>query len=564
MISNDIKLRIEELFSQKKYEEVVKIVDESIETKDIPPGLFSLIGTCKILKKNRSEEELFSALDDFEKAYLKGNKSTQSLAGFSNFTLVCLKNIKINKQISPYLRKAKKYYYELEKIYEKNENFLTISLQLFSYFLDSNKEQDILEKLLSLNNKNKINISKYLFLSNYSYKWSQEEYLTQILKYSEFFPKYGVKKISRINYKNNKKINIGFLGKDFNKNHAITFFIKDLIKKLDTKKFQVHIFSVLKNLQIDKELEINSVKIYHVANLNNQELINLIQEKKIEILFDIMGYTWAERIEILNSRVSPIQISWLAYLNSIGFKNIDYMIADENLIKKDEEKFYSEKVIKLPEIWNAHSGFSHKRNFNKLPSLKNKHFHFGSFNNFKKISNEVVETWSKILKKVDNSKLILKSSQISDNEIIMNKFEKFKAHNQVTILNRSDFTDNLSHLKSYNNIDLAFDTFPYNGVTTTFEALWMNVPVLVLQGNNFLSRCGESIIKNANLNELIAKDRDDYVRKAIQLAENKDKLINIRENIYNKILGTPLFDTNKFTKNFSQILCNLREIAKYE
>lgn len=564
MISNDIKLRIEELFSQKKYEEVVKIVDESIETKDIPPGLFSLIGTCKILKKNRSEEELFSALDDFEKAYLKGNKSIHSLAGFSNFTLVCLKNIKINKQINSYLRKAKKYYYELEKIYEKNENFLTISLQLFYYFLDYNKELDILEKLLSLNNKNKINISKYLFLSNYSYKWSQEEYLTQILKYSEFFPKYNVKKISRINYNDNKKINIGFLGKDFNKNHPITFFIKDLIKKLDTKKFQVHIFSFLKNSQIDKELEINSVKIYHAATLNNQELINLIQEKKIEILFDIMGYTWAERIEILNSRVSPIQISWLAYLNSIGFKNIDYMIADENLIKKDEEKFYSEKIIKLPEIWNAHSGFSHKRNFNRLPSLKNNHFHFGSFNNFKKISNEVVETWSKILKKVDNSKLILKSSEISDNEIIMNKFEKFKAHNQVTILNRSDFPDNLSHLKSYINIDLAFDTFPYNGVTTTFEALWMNVPVLVLQGNNFLSRCGESIIKNANLNELIAKDRDDYVRKAIQLAENKDKLINIRENIYNKILATPLFDTNKFTKNFSEILCNLREIAEYE
>ncbi|MDB2652517.1 hypothetical protein N9Y53_03215 [Candidatus Pelagibacter bacterium] len=559
MISNDIKLQIEKLFSQKKYEEVIKIVDKSIETKDIPPGLFSLIGTCKILKKNRSEEELFFALDDFERAYLKGNKSVQSLAGFSNFTLTCLKNIKINKQISPYLIKAKKYYYELEKIYEKNENFLTISLQLFSYFLDYNKEQEILEKLLSLNSKNKINISKYLFLSNYTYKWSQEEYLTQILKYSEFFPKHNVKKISKINYKDNKKINIGFLGKDFNENHAIAFFIKDLIKKLDKKKFQVHIFSFLENLQIDKELKINSVKIYHVENLNNQELINLIQEQKIEILFDIMGYTWAERIEILNSRVSPIQISWLAYLNSIGFKNIDYMIADENLIKKDEEKFYSEKVIKLPEIWNAHSGFSYKRNFNKLPSLKNNHFHFGSFNNFKKISNEVVETWSKILKKLDNSKLILKSSEISDNEIIMNKFEKFKAHNQVIILNRSDFPDNLSHLKSYINIDLAFDTFPYNGVTTTFEALWMNVPVLVLQGNNFLSRCGESIIKNANLNELIAKDRDDYVHKAIQLAENKDKLTNIRENIYNKILATPLFDTNKFTKNFSKILFDLRK-----
>jgi protein O-GlcNAc transferase len=191
-------------------------------------------------------------------------------------------------------------------------------------------------------------------------------------------------------------------------------------------------------------------------------------------------------------------------------------------------------------------------------------FHFGSFNNFKKISDEVVETWSKILKEVDNSKLILKSSQNFHNETIMQKFEKFKVQNQIIILNRIDYPDQLSHLESYNNIDVAFDTFPYNGVATTFDVLWMNVPVLVLQGNNFLTRCGESILKNANLSELIAKDRDDYVRKAVQLVENKGKLINIRENIYNKILATPLFDTNKFTKNFSEILCNLKEIAEYE
>ena len=134
------------------------------------------------------------------------------------------------------MRKARKFYYELEKIYEKNENFLTISLQLFSYFLDYNKEQEILEKLLSLNSKNKINISKYLFLSNYSHKWSQEEYLTQILKYSEFFPKYNVKKISRINYKDNKKINIGLLE---NQKEIITLveWPEKIDNKIDNKDF---------------------------------------------------------------------------------------------------------------------------------------------------------------------------------------------------------------------------------------------------------------------------------------------------------------------------------------
>ena len=119
MISNEIKKQIEKLFSQKKYEEVLKIVDEFVEAKDIPPGLFYLLGTCKILKKNRSNEDLIFGLDYFEKSYLKGNKSIQSLAGYSNFTLVCLKNIKVNKQIRPYLQKAKKYYFELSKYWKK-------------------------------------------------------------------------------------------------------------------------------------------------------------------------------------------------------------------------------------------------------------------------------------------------------------------------------------------------------------------------------------------------------------------------------------------------------------
>jgi len=104
---------------------------------------------------------------------------------------------------------------------------------------------------------------------------------------------------------------------------------------------------------------------------------------------------------------------------------------------------------------------------------------------------------------------------------------------------------------------LALDTFPYNGVTTTFESLWMNVPVLVLKGFNFNSRCGESIMQNCGLEYFIAKDRNDYIEKALSLAGNKDQLISYRKNIYDNILKTPLFDSKKFTENFQNLLLSL-------
>ena len=144
--------------------------------------------------------------------------------------------------------------------------------------------------------------------------------------------------------------------------------------------------------------------------------------------------------------------------------------------------------------------------------------------------------------------------------MIIQFYEQFKkngVNHQIKILDRTNFKDKKDHLELYKQIDLALDTFPYNGVTTTFEALWMNVPVLVLKGFNFNSRCGESIVKNSGLDYFIAKDKNDYIEKALNLAENKDQLKNYRKNIYDNILSTPLFDSKKFTENFQNLLLSL-------
>ena len=264
---------------------------------------------------------------------------------------------------------------------------------------------------------------------------------------------------------------------------------------------------------------------FDLQEFNNQKISEIIQKKNIEILFDLVGYTNSKRIEIFNSRVAPIQISWLAYCNTTGFDTVDYMLADKNLIYENEFNLYSEKIITLPKIWNAHSGFNYERKFNELKSLKQKNFTFGSLNNFMKISDETIDTWSEILKKINNSTLILKSSNFCSEEILINKFKSNGVEDKIKILRKADFFKHQDHLNLYKKIDLCLDTFPYNGVTTTFEALWMNVPVIVLKGKNFVSRCGESIIKNSKNDYLIAKDIDEYIAKAVLLANDLAGLI---------------------------------------
>ena len=157
---------------------------------------------------------------------------------------------------------------------------------------------------------------------------------------------------------------------------------------------------------------------FDVGDFNNEKIVNIIQEQNVDILIDLIGFTNTNRLEIFNSRIAPIQISWLAYCNTTGLGTMDYLIADRNLIYDEEDNQYSEKIIKLPDIWNSHSGFEFDRNFCELPALSNKNFTFGSFNNFRKISDETIDVWSEILKRTENSLLILKSSEFCNDEIL--------------------------------------------------------------------------------------------------------------------------------------------------
>ena len=363
--------------------------------------------------------------------------------------------------------------------------------------------------------------------------------------------------LDKINFNKNKKIKIGFVSKDLYKNHPLSYFVSSIFKHYDKNLFEINVYSFAQNDNSDLKKDVS--KWYNLKNIKNQEVVKIIQLDKVQILIDLMGHTSGNRIEIFNSRICPTQISWLAYCNTLGFENVDYLITDKNLILKNEEKYYSEKILKLPNIWNSHSGFELNRNLNEPPCIHNKKIHFGSFNNFKKISDETVEVWSNILKSKKNSKLILKSSLEVDTYKLLNKFKKFGVNEQIEILHRNEYADIDHHLELYERIDIALDTFPYNGVTTTFEALWKGVPVITMFGYNFNSRCGASILKNANLENLIAVDKKDYISKVLYLSENFEELNKLRKKIFDEILKSPLFDNHTFAKDFYSLLLKVHK-----
>ncbi len=569
MISAAIKQQIEKLFSEKKYQEVIDISNEFINEKERPPGLSSMLGTCEFLKKNRSEEDIKSGLFYFEEAYLKGGNSIQGLNGIINYINGSLDAATKNYSFLKYIEKAETYYYKCEKYFSENPNFLIAAKELFKFQLNQVQAKKIIDKLIINKNVPIKEKTGAIFDKNYHYDWSQLEYTNQVKVNSLNFSKYQVKNLNKINLKNDNKINIGFVSGDFTDQHSIFYFLKDTFSNLDKNIFKIFLFSFNRGENSkwlgQKQIKSLADEFIDLDKYNNQESINIIQDKNVYILIDLMGFTLIDRLSIFNSRVSPVQMSWLASCNTNGFANIDYLIADENVIPKEEEHFYPEKIIKVSDIWNAHCGFEFERKQNKPPSENNEYFTFGSLNSFHKISDETIESWSEILNKCKNSKLLLKSSTFNCNrEKIIDKFDKFGVADKIVLDDARKYPYKDGHLNVYNKIDIALDTFPYNGVTTTFEALWMGVPVIVLKGFNFNSKCGYSIIKSSNFDDLIAYNTQEYVEKSVFYYENRNELSNLRNNVFKNILSTPLFQTKKFAKDFSQIMLRVINKSNYK
>lgn len=546
-------LAFRKLFFEKRYNELIFAIQTTLGEKQRTTPIQNLLGVCITLRSNKkSKEDLLWATKIFKQAYLNGNQTNDGLRSLVNFINTSVDsssfyNIEVN------FKEILRYFKEATLFFGDHEELILAVLRVYKYLNNSEMILFYLKLLIEKKNCKTSTICSYIYFNCFNKEKNQKFFFDQSKRLEYNTPKYDEKSLVKIHENKNDKIRLAFLSSDIVGRHSITYFLKTILLKYDKKKYQIFLF--LNNTKDDqttnffKEIVDRS---FNIKTLNDTDAINLIRKNKIDIIVDLMGITSENRIELFKNRLAPIQVSWLGYCNTTGLKNMDYIISDRNLIYPNEENLYTEKIIFLPEIWNCHSGFDLERKDNPLPFKNNKYISFGSFNNFNKINYNVVETWSKILKEVTNSRLILKSSIKKNTEELKELFKKNEVLGSVTLLERTSSYE--EHLNLYKKIDIALDTFPYNGVTTSFEAIWMNVPVLTMKGFNFNSRCGESINKNIGINYLIAKDENEYVDKAIELSKDIEKLTSIRNKIFNELNSSSLFDKNKFSFGFFKSL----------
>ena len=543
---NDVKLiKVKKLLKENFFDETIVFIESNFSNIEKTSEILNILGFCKLRKKNSNNFDLLSAIENFRASYLKEKNTNQGVESLLNF-------IASSNKANQY-KDSIKYFKETELTMGYIRKLFLAIVNVYKRLNDVESVIYYLKKIMENDDGLEHNtLKRYIFFNSYLNKWTQKDFFENTIKLEEIIPQYN---FNKINIRKNKKIKLAFLSSDIKNNHSVVGFLKTILENVNRDKFELIFFS---NYKTNKEDEISvGLKTYfdewiNIENLNDIEAISIIRKNNINIMIDLMGLSSTDRLTLFKNRLAPIQILWLGYNNTSGLNQMDYLIADPNLIKKDEVKFYSEKILFLPNIWNCHSGFGILRKETPAPLMKNKYITFGSFNNTNKISDEVVSVWSKILQSTNNSRLIIKSSHVYSDEILKEKFEKNKVLNQITFLSKKNSFE--EHINEYQKIDLALDTFPYNGVTTSFEAIWMCVPVLTLKGFNPNSRAGESINKNLNMNYLIANNKDEYVLKAVELSKNFEKVIEIRKNLFDKALESNLFNVKKFSKEFYENL----------
>ena len=551
-MNNKKIVEAKKLFIKKNFEETILLIENVFTDTEKTPEILNILGVAKLQKKKSNSFDMLSAIENFRACYLMEKRTKQGIEGLANF-IVCSNKVRQYEDSIKYFKETEKSFGYIRRLFSIiAETYRDLNnLERATYYL-----KKIIEKE-GISNSN-LHLQQYIFFNNYINEWSQKDFFENSIKLEEALPRYSEK---ILNTNKNKKIKLAFLSSDIRKNHSITGFLKTVVKNVNKDKFELILFS---NCQISKEDKTSKDfqgffdECININSLSNIEAISEIRKHRLDIIIDLMGLTSSNRIVLFKNRLAPIQILWLGYNNTSGLKEMDYLMVDPNLVEKNEAKFYSEKLLFLPSIWNCHSGIADFRKETPSPLIKNKYITFGSFNNINKISDEVIDVWSEILKKTSNSRLILKSSQPFACENLRQKFKKNKVLDVVTFLDRkNNFVD---HIEEYKNIDVALDTFPYNGVTTSFEAIWMGIPVLTLKGFNPNSRAGVSINKNINMDYFIANNKDEYTSKAIELSNNFEKVINARKHLFDNALASNLFNVKKFSKEFFVTLENINSL----
>lgn len=352
-----------------------------------------------------------------------------------------------------------------------------------------------------------------------------------------------------------RSLRIGFVSGDLRK-HPVGYFMESTFQALAGNAFfELYAYA---NQPIDDALTERIRPCFRqwrdIWKQSDDNAAALIRADDIDILVDLSGHTAYHRLPVFARKPAPLQVTYLGYSGTTGLTAIDYILGNHWLMPLGEVNCHTEKPWRLPDTQLCYTPPDLDVPVSPLPAMKNGYITFGNFNNLAKMNDDSLACWAKILMSVPESRLVLKAKQFNIQDVISRVRVRFQSHGvapeRLILLEQTESI--AEHMASYASMDIALDPFPYNGTTTSMDALWMGIPILSLRGDRYIGRVGASILEVMNMSNWIATDENDYIERAVQFSGNLATLASLRADLRQRFLNSPLCDAPRFATHLEQ------------
>jgi len=347
-----------------------------------------------------------------------------------------------------------------------------------------------------------------------------------------------------------KTLKVGYVSPDL-REHSVAYFLEPILRASSGGDLEIFCYSDMPRPdKVTLRLKGLSDHWCDSHGLTDQQLSNQILNDEIDILVDLSGHTANHRLRLFSMRPAPIQMTYLGYPNTTGVEEIQYRITDTLVDPVGEDKYYTEELLRLPGCFLCYQA---EENCPELSPLPEGPIVFGSFNNLAKVNDNVIELWARTVLSVEDGRLLMKNPSLSDPDVRSRYLEKLLAHglsgDRIELIGHTP--TRRAHLELYSRMHIALDTFPYNGTTTTCEALWMGVPVITLAGHYHAGRVGASLLNAAGYPTLVAGSEADFIRIAGDLSVDKPQLAELRGGMRGRVLASRLCDADIFVSELA-------------
>jgi predicted O-linked N-acetylglucosamine transferase (SPINDLY family) len=347
-----------------------------------------------------------------------------------------------------------------------------------------------------------------------------------------------------------RRLRIGYLSGDFF-NHPAAHYIEPVLRCHDREGFDVHAYSLIGWSDPITQAFRGMVPNWHdVGLLDDEALFRKIQADGIDILIDLSGHTARNRVLVMARKPAPVTVNWIGYLNSMGMKAFDYALLDPHLLSPAAEKGFVETPWKLPHTAYCYTPLIGERPVAPFPSQAAGRVTFGCFNNPAKLSRASMAAWAEILKAVPDSRLLFKYKTYAAAMVQRRVLDAMAAHGiGAERIVFEGFSPLGSFLDTFGSIDIALDSFPYTGVTTTMHTLFMGVPVVTLEGDTPMQRFGRTALTGIGRPDWIARTPEEYVAIAVRTVDEIKANPGLRQEIQERMRASPLMRHEAFVRD---------------